>query len=69
MMSSTEWVRPVLSPTSMHLVNSVVSYCCVAVHCSGAWRVVHSASAMLQSHCSYLSEGAVCPELLKHSVL
>jgi hypothetical protein len=57
MMSSTVWERPVLSPALLHSVSSVVPCCYVADHCSGAWRVVHSVDAMLQSHCSYLSDG------------
>jgi hypothetical protein len=31
--------------------------------------VVHSAGAMLQSHCSYMSDKVACPELLNHYVL
>jgi hypothetical protein len=68
-MSSTTWVRLVLSPTMLHSVSSVMPYCRVAWHCSGARRVFHSAGAELQSHCSYLSNCAACPELLNHSVL
>jgi hypothetical protein len=48
MMSSLVWVRPVLSPVVLHSVSSVMPCCCVAGHCSGAWRVVHSASTVLQ---------------------
>jgi hypothetical protein len=69
MMSSTARERPVLSPALPHSISSVVSYCYIADHCSGAWRVVHSAGAMLQSHCTYLSDEAAYPELLNHSVL
>jgi hypothetical protein len=36
MMPSTTWVRPVLSPASLHTVSSVVPCCCVAEHCSDA---------------------------------
>jgi hypothetical protein len=69
MMSSTAWEHPVLSPALLHSVSSVAPCCYVAGHCSGAQRVVHSVGAMLQSHCSYLSDGVACPELLNHSVL
>jgi hypothetical protein len=69
MMSLTAWERPVLSPTLLHSVNSVTLCCYIAGHYSGGWRVVYSVGAMLQSHCSYLSDGASCPELLNHSVL
>jgi hypothetical protein len=69
MMTSMVWVRPILSSASLHSVSSVTSCCCVTGHCSGAWQVVHSTGAMLQSHCSYLPDGDVCPELLNHSVL
>jgi hypothetical protein len=68
-MSSTAWERPVLSPASLHLVSTVAPCCYVTGHCSGVWRVVHSVCAMLQSHCSYMSNGVACPELLNHSVL
>jgi hypothetical protein len=68
-MSSTVWECPVLSFVSLHLVKSVAPCHYVAGHYSGAWQAAHSAGAMLQSHCSYLYDGAVCPELLNHYVL
>jgi hypothetical protein len=69
MMSSTEREHPVLSPALLHSVISVAPCCYVTGHCSGAWRVVHSIGIMLQSHCSYLSDGAAYLELLNHSLL
>jgi hypothetical protein len=65
-MSSMAWECAVLSPALLHLVSSVVSCCYVARHCSGARRAAHSADAMLQAHCSYLSDGAARPKLLNH---
>jgi hypothetical protein len=69
MMSSTMWECPVLSPALPHSVSSVTPCCCVTGHYSGARRAAHSVDTMLQSHCSYLSDRAACPELLNHSVL
>jgi hypothetical protein len=69
MMSLMTWEHPILLPALLHLVSSVAPWCYVTGHCSGAWRVAHSAGAMLQSHCSYLSNGAAYPKLLNHSVL
>jgi hypothetical protein len=36
MMSSTARERPILSPALPHSINSVVSYCYIVDHCSGA---------------------------------
>jgi hypothetical protein len=58
MMSSTVWEHPVLSSASLHSVSSVTPCCYVVGHYNGAWRVVHSAGAMLQSHRSYMSNKA-----------
>jgi hypothetical protein len=69
MISSMVWARLILLPVTLHSVSSVTSCCRVAWHCSDARRVVHSAGVALQSHCSYLSVCAACPELLNHSVL
>jgi hypothetical protein len=69
MISSMTWERAVLSPALLHSVSSVVSCCYVTGHYSSAWRMVHSIGAMLQLHCSYLSDGAACLELLNHSIL
>jgi hypothetical protein len=63
------WECPVLSPTLLYSVSSVAPCRYIAGHCSGAWRAAHSTGAMLQSHYSYLSDGAACPELLNHPVL
>jgi hypothetical protein len=69
MVSLTAWERSVLSPALLHSVSSVASCRYVAGHSSGARRAAHSTGAMLQSHCSYLSDGVVWSELLNHSVL
>jgi hypothetical protein len=69
MMSLTAWERPVLSSALLHSISSVASCRYVAGHSSDARRAAHSTGAMLQSHCSYLSDGVACPELLNHSVL
>jgi hypothetical protein len=69
MISSTVWERPILSPALLHLVSSATPCRYVICHCSDARRVAHSTGAMLQSHCSYMFDGAVCPELLNHIVL
>jgi hypothetical protein len=69
MMSSMAWERSVLSPTLLHSISSVAPCRYVAGHSSGARRAAHGAGTMLQSHCSYLSDGATYPELLNHSVL
>jgi hypothetical protein len=69
MMPSTAWECLILSPTLLHSVSSVAPCCYVAGHYSGARRAAHSAGIMLQSHCSYMSDGAAYLELLNHSVL
>jgi hypothetical protein len=68
-MSSMTWEHPVLLPTLLHSVSSVAPCRYVVGHYSSAQRAAHSAGAMLQSHCSYMSNRAACPELLNHYVL
>jgi hypothetical protein len=36
MMSSTVWVRVVLSSATLHSISSVTPCCCIIGHCSGA---------------------------------
>jgi hypothetical protein len=69
MMSLTAWVRSVLSPALLHMVSSVASCYCINGHYSNACRVVHSAGAVLQSHCSYPPDCVACLELLNHFIL